>query len=177
MADGHVHDLWLLPQVDLVIEFVAPCCGKFLMTSLPAGWVSYPWADVVTKAAHHLGGRHRGTWGQYRETEPRGLGHSNVLEAERHSPEGSYDGPTDETAFLRGGPFDGELEPFPPTLLDDVCPRLVRRLPPQLLPPDPDPAKPPHRVPRAVYQALRDHHGFFSRDDRGRIRFDFWGFQ
>jgi hypothetical protein len=85
-----------------------------------------------------------------------------------------YDVPTSVTARLVGGPFDGEERPFPGQLLQNVFPRLVVVMPPGGLPVI-DGSGPPLRMARAEYEARRDAHGFLSRDDGGRVRFDFGG--
>lgn len=88
-----------------------------------------------------------------------------------------YDVPASVTARLVGGPFDGEERPFPAALLRSVCPRLVGVVPSQGLLMVSEGAGPPRRLQQAVYEALRDANGFFSRDDRGQVRFDYWGLQ
>jgi hypothetical protein len=87
-----------------------------------------------------------------------------------------YDAPVSVTASLRGGPFDGEERPFPAALLETVCPYLVCVMPPGCVSEGTAPG-PPKLLQRAVYQALRDADGFLSRDDAGRVRFDYWGLQ
>jgi hypothetical protein len=87
-----------------------------------------------------------------------------------------YDVPATATARLIGGPYDGREQPFPGTLLLGPMPRLYFLAPP----PDGLPlvgatAGPPPRIEQVVYEALRGADGFVSRDDAGRVRFDFWG--
>ncbi|MEU8920390.1 hypothetical protein AB0D10_05540 [Kitasatospora sp. NPDC048545] len=88
-----------------------------------------------------------------------------------------YDVPDVVTARLHGGPCDGEATSFPAALMESVRPHLVRVVPLKLVLPAAEASGPPERVQRAFYQALRDDFGFFSRDDSGRVRFDFWGLQ
>jgi hypothetical protein len=88
-----------------------------------------------------------------------------------------YDVPDAVTARLHGGPFDGEERLYPAVLLESqVVARLEVMIPPVGLSLGDRPG-PPRRVRRAVYVALPDDFGFFSRDDAGRVRFDFWGLQ
>lgn len=88
-----------------------------------------------------------------------------------------YDVPASVMARLVGGPFDGEEQSFPVALLGSPCPRLVCVVPSQGLLTVSEGAGPPRRLQQAVYEALRDGNGFFSRDDLGRVRFDYWGLQ
>jgi hypothetical protein len=90
---------------------------------------------------------------------------------------GLYDAPATVIARLVGGPYDGREQPFPADLLNSVCPRLVLIAPPDGLLPVTDGSGPPRRLERVAYEALRDADGFLSRDDAGRVRFDFWGVQ
>lgn len=87
-----------------------------------------------------------------------------------------YDAPATVVARLVGGPFDGEEQPFSGALLETVCPYLARVVPPDCVS-EGAAAGPPRRLPQAMYRALRDADGFLSRDDEGRVRFDFWGLQ
>jgi hypothetical protein len=91
--------------------------------------------------------------------------------------DGLYDVPVSVTARLVGGPYDGREQPFPAGLLNDVSPRLILVAPPDGLLPVTDGSGPPRRLERVAYEALRDADGFLSRDDAGRVRFDYWGFQ
>lgn len=88
-----------------------------------------------------------------------------------------YDVPASVMARLVGGPYDGREQPFPADLLSGVCPRLVLVAPPDGLLPVTDGSGPPRLLERVMYEALRDGNGFLSRDDEGRVRFDFWGLQ
>jgi hypothetical protein len=88
-----------------------------------------------------------------------------------------YDAPATVTARLCGGPYDGREQPFPADLLNDVSPRLILTAPPDGLLPVTEGAGPPRRLGRVMYEALRDANGFLSRDDAGRVRFDYWGVQ
>ena len=86
-----------------------------------------------------------------------------------------YDVPSAVTVLLVGGPFDGEERQFSAALLKlQVVARLECVMPQLGLQLGSEPG-PPKALPRATYQALRDEFGFFSRDDQGRVRFDFWG--
>lgn len=85
-----------------------------------------------------------------------------------------YDVPATVTIRLVGGPFDGEDHPFPEAYLPMACPQFECALPFVGLSLA-DLSGPPQRLQRAVYQGLRDGWGMPSRDDRGRVRFDFWG--
>lgn len=87
-----------------------------------------------------------------------------------------YDVPASVVARLVGGPFDGQERPFSAALLEAVCPYLVCVVPAQGISLGTEPG-PPKTLPRALYRALRDADGFLTRDDEGRVRFDFWGLQ
>jgi hypothetical protein len=87
-----------------------------------------------------------------------------------------YAVPTAVTARLVGGPYDGREQSFPGVLLQGVAPRLFFLAPePEGLPLVGATAGPPPLIRQVVYEALRDGGGFYSRDDQGRVRFDFWG--
>ncbi|WP_035796375.1 hypothetical protein [Kitasatospora mediocidica] len=87
-----------------------------------------------------------------------------------------YDVPATVTIRLVGGPFDGEERPFPGAYLSMVCPQFECALPFSGFSLA-DLSGPPQLVRRAVYQGLRNDWGLLSRDDQGRVRFDFWGLQ
>jgi hypothetical protein len=84
-----------------------------------------------------------------------------------------YDVPASVTARLVGGPFDGEERPFPAHLLESVIPRFILAELPTFTVADFE--GPPQLLKRVAYGARRDAHGFLSRDDVGRVRFDFLG--
>jgi hypothetical protein len=86
-----------------------------------------------------------------------------------------YDVPAAVTAWLVGGPYDGREQPFPGVLLEGAAPRLFFLAPPDGLPLVGATAGSPPRIEQVVYEALRDGGGYFSRDDQGRVRFEFWG--
>ena len=87
-----------------------------------------------------------------------------------------YDVPATVTIRLVGGPFDGEERQFPEAYLSMTRPRFECVSPFSGLSLA-DLSGPPQRTRRAVYEGLRDGWGLLSRDDRGRVRFDFWGLQ
>jgi hypothetical protein len=83
---------------------------------------------------------------------------------------------TSAVAWLVGGPYDGREQPFPGVLLQGAAPRLFFLAPQSAdLPLVGATAGPPPLIRQVVYEALRDGGGFYSRDDQGRVRFDFWG--
>jgi hypothetical protein len=86
-----------------------------------------------------------------------------------------YEVSASAVAWLVGGPYDGREQPFPGVLLEGAQPRLFFLAESVDLPLVGVTAGPPPRVEQVVYEALRDGGGFYSRDDQGRVRFDFWG--
>jgi hypothetical protein len=86
-----------------------------------------------------------------------------------------YGVPATTVAWLVGGPYDGREQSFPGVLLEGAAPRLYFLAAAESLPLVGATAGPPPRIEQVVYEALRDGGGFYSRDDQGRVRFDFWG--